>query len=190
MFQFINNWFERRIIQRSTITAEQWAHAFSSLPLLHGLTMNEKDRLQELVILFVHNKTFEGAKGFAVTPAMMLIISLQACLPLLNTGLRDYEGWYTVIVYPAGFAPVRVVRDEYGVEHRVQSHLSGEAWLRGPVVLSWDDTEHAGVIDGQNLVIHEFAHKLDMLNGDANGFPPMHADLESVKWAEAFSPGF
>lgn len=190
MFQFISNWLERRILRRSTITTEQWHEVFASLPLLHGLTADEKNTLQELAILFLHDKAFEGAQGFVVTDVVRLIIALQACLPLLNTGLRGYKGWYTVIVYPAGFAPERVIRDEYGVEHRVQSNLSGEAWLRGPVVLAWNDIEHAGIIDGQNLVIHEFAHKLDMINGDANGFPPLHVGMDSVKWAEAFSAGF
>ncbi|MCW8830485.1 MAG: zinc-dependent peptidase [Gammaproteobacteria bacterium] len=190
MFQFINNWFERRIIRRSTITAEQWHDAFASLPLLQGLSADEKDRLQELAILFLHHKIFEGAQGLNVTQPMKMVIALQACLPLLNTGLRGYQGWYTVVIYPAGFAPKRVVRDEFGVEHHVQSNLAGEAWLRGPVVLSWGETAHAGVIDGHNLVIHEFAHKLDMINGDANGFPPLHVGMDSGKWAEAFTAGF
>jgi len=190
MFQFINNWLERRIIRRSTITAQQWSQAFASLPLLKGLSAGEKQSLQELAILLMDDKIFEGAKDFEITTEIILIIALQACLPILNTGLRGYDGWYTVIVYPAGFSPLRVVRDEYGVEHRVRSNLSGEAWRRGPLVLSWLDTAHAGVIDGHNLVIHEFAHKLDMLNGDANGFPPLHVGMDSVKWAEAFSAGF
>lgn len=74
--------------------------------------------------------------------------------------------------------------------HHVQSNLAGESWLRGPVVLSWDETERAGIIDGSNLVIHEFAHKLDMQNGVANGFPLLHADMVATAWAEAFSAGF
>ena len=97
MFQFINNWLERRIIKRSTITKAQWLEAIDSLPLLHGLTEDEKNTLQELAILFLHDKSFEGAQGFNVTQAMTMIIALQACLPLLNTGLRGYDGWYTVI---------------------------------------------------------------------------------------------
>ena len=190
MFQFIRDWLDRRIIQRSTITPTQWLEAFAALPLLRGLTADEKNTLQELAILFLHHKVFEGAHGFNITQPMTMIIALQACLPLLNTGLRGYKGWVTVIVYPTGFAPKRVIRDEYGVEHHVQSSLAGEAWLRGPVVLAWDDTEDAGIIDGHNLVIHEFAHKLDMRNGDANGFPPLHAQMDSVAWADAFSAGF
>ena len=121
---------------------------------------------------------------------MKLIIALQACLPVLNLGLEGYGGWSSVIVYPSGFAPKRVIRDEYGVEHHVQSELAGEAWHRGPVILAWDETERAGIIDGHNLVVHEFAHKLDMQNGEANGFPPLHAKMDTVTWTEVFSAGF
>jgi Mlc titration factor MtfA (ptsG expression regulator) len=190
MFQYVRSWLDQRIIQRSTITSEQWSTAFAALPILQGLTNNEKDRLQQLAILFIHRKRFEGAHELIVTPAMVLIIALQACLPILKLDLEGYEGWTTVIIYPSGFAPKRVVRDEYGVEHHVQSNLAGEAWQRGPVVLAWDETEQAGIIDGHNLVIHEFAHKLDMQNGDANGFPPLHPEMDLKAWTEAFSAGF
>ena len=190
MFQIIQNWLDKRIQQRSSITSAQWATAFASLPLLSGLTGDENLRLRELVVLFIHRKTFEGAQGLVVTQPMKLIIALQACLPVLNLGLAVYQGWYAVIVYPSGFAPKRVIRDEYGVEHHVQSELAGEAWHRGPVILAWDETERAGIIDGHNLVIHEFAHKLDMQNGEANGFPPLHAEMDAIEWTGVFSAGF
>lgn len=190
MFQFFRNWYDRRIIRRSAITASQWGKAFASLPLLAGLTMTEKDRLRELAILFMHRKVFEGAHDVVVTKDMALIIALQACLPVLYLGLDSYDGWTSVIVYPAGFAPKRVYTDEYGVQHHVQSNLAGESWLRGPVVLSWNETEHAGIIDGSNLVIHEFAHKIDMQNGVANGYPPLHSGMQHAAWVESFSAAF
>lgn len=190
MFRFIQNWLDRRTLKRSTITPPQWDRAFASLPLLMGISADEKRSLQELVILFIHRKVFEGAHGLVITQAMALIIALQACLPILKLGLHRYEGWVTVIVYPTGFAPKRVVRDEYGVEHHLQSNLAGEAWHRGPVILAWDEAEQAGIIDGHNLVIHEFAHKLDMQNGQANGFPPLHDGMDSTTWTTAFSAGF
>jgi len=190
MFQIINNWLDRRIIKRSAITPLQWTEAFALLPLLERLTDDEKLALRKLAILFLHKKVIEGAHGLEITRPMTLIIALQACLPILKLGLEGYDGWVSVIVYPSGFAPKRVITDEYGVEHHVQSNLSGEAWQRGPVVLSWDDTKHAGIIDGRNLVIHEFAHKLDMLNGVANGYPPLHAGMDHKQWVETFTAGF
>jgi len=190
MFSFFRRWLDRRILRSSDVTTSQWAEAFASLPVLRGFSTEEKDRLRELAILFLHRKVFEGAGGLVVSQAMSLVIALQACIPVLKLGLDCYDGWVSVIVYPAGFAPKRVLRDEYGVEHSVQSHLSGESWQRGPVVLAWDATAQAGVIDGHNLVIHEFAHKLDMQNGVANGFPPLHRGMSSKLWFETFSSGF
>jgi Mlc titration factor MtfA (ptsG expression regulator) len=190
MLKIIRKWLDDRIIRRSDVTSSQWSEAFAALPLLRGYSAAELDRLRELAILFLHRKVFEGADKLVVTQPMALIVALQACIPILNLDLDCYDGWVSVIVYPAGFAPKRVVRDEFGVSHNVQSHLSGESWQRGPVVLAWDSTEHAGVIDGHNLVIHEFAHKLDMQTGSANGFPPLHANMSSVRWFEAFNAGF
>ena len=190
MFNAIRQWLDRRIIARSTISTEQWAAAYQALPLLINLSDSDKQHLQDLVILFLHRKVFEGAHSLQVTQTMKLIIAMQACLPILHLGLSCYDGWYSIIVYPAGFAPKRVVMDEYGVEHQVQTGLSGESWQRGPVILSWTDSEHAGVIDGQNLVIHEFAHKLDMQNGSANGFPPLHPSMNKEEWVKAFTDGF
>lgn len=190
MLQIIRRWLDRRIIRGSAISSTEWDNAFASLPLLAGYTADEKKALRELAILFLHEKVFEGAGGFSITQRMRLIIALQACVPILKLGLSGYDGWLSVIVYPTGFAPKRVVTDEFGVQHSVQSNLSGEAWQRGPVVLSWNDAEHAGIIDGHNLVIHEFAHKLDMQTGSANCFPPLHAGMDSIIWFEAFSESF
>lgn len=190
MLQIIRQWLDQRIIRRSAISSTQWDNAFTSLPLLAGYTVDEKKALRELAILFLHGKVLEGAGGFTITQRMKLVIALQACVPILKLGLNGYDGWVSVIVYPTGFAPKRVVTDEFGVQHSVQSNLSGEAWQRGPVVLSWDDTEHAGIIDGHNLVIHEFAHKLDMQTGSANCFPPLHAGMDSTIWFDAFSVSF
>lgn len=190
MFQIIRNWLDRRIIRRSSITLAQWDAVCAYLPLLTGYSDAERASLRELAILFLHRKIFEGADGLVITQQMKLIIALQACIPILKLGLDGYNGWVSIIVYPAGFSPKRVVMDEFGVQHNVQSNLSGEAWQRGPIVLAWNNTEHAGIIDGNNLVIHEFTHKLDMQTGDANGFPPLHAGMTSSDWFDAFSDGF
>ena len=80
--------------------------------------------------------------------------------------------------------------DEFGVEHLVKVPLSGEAWERGPVVLSWDDSMDGAWLDGSNVVIHEFVHKLDMLNGVANGFPPMHKDISATSWSNVFTSAY
>jgi Mlc titration factor MtfA (ptsG expression regulator) len=190
MFNLLKTWWRKRIVQRSDISEAQWNRAFSALPLLDRLPDNDRQRLRELAILFLHQKSFSGAHGLDVTEEMMLLIALQACLPILNLGIEWYRDWVTVIVYPAGFAPERTEVDEYGLVHRVKRPLSGEAWQRGPVILSWEATENAGVLDGSNVVIHEFVHKLDMLNGAANGFPPLHENMIPSDWSEVFTAAF
>jgi segregation and condensation protein B len=100
------------------------------------------------------------------------------------------RGWVEVIVYPDEFVPRMEFVDDDGVVHREQAPRAGEAWLQGPVILSWADVAPRDEGDGVNVVIHEFAHKLDMLNGDANGFPPLHAGMNRREWAAAFAQAY
>lgn len=190
MLDFIRNIRRRSIIKNSSITDEQWSHAFEKLPILKNLSADEKKRLQELAILLIHYKSFESAKGLVLTKAMIMHIALQACLPILYLDLDAYDGWVSVIVYPYGFMPRRSYLDESGVMHEDNAGLSGEAWQRGPVVLDWQDASIAGELDGHNLVVHEFAHKLDMQNGKANGFPPLHRGMDTEAWVKVFSHAF
>ena len=83
--------------------------------------------------------------------------------------------------------PRREHMDAAGVVHRTNAVLAGEAWGRGPVILSWADVQDIGQKPGHNVVIHEMAHKLDMLNGDANGFPPLHRRMDRRVWWRVFS---
>ncbi|HID81719.1 MAG TPA: zinc-dependent peptidase [Chromatiales bacterium] len=190
MFKIVSQWWQRRLIQQSNVSEDAWSSAFARLPLLRRLTNKEKIRLQETAILLLHKKSFLGAHDLEVTEEMKLIIALQACLPILNLSIGWYRGWHSIIIYPAGFRPDHTYTDEAGVVHHEKRALSGEAWSRGPVILSWDEVKDAGIIDGENLVIHEFAHKLDMRNGIANGFPPLHKGMNKKQWAEVFTEAY
>ena len=190
MLSLIRNWRERRIIEGSTITPGSWHRLFEDLPFLQELPADERQRLRELAILFCHRKRFEGAHGLRISEYMRLNIALQACLPILNLGLDCYDGWISVILYPAAFAPQRTWVDEAGVEHVEHRDLAGEAWEQGPVILAWEDVDYPGWDEGVNLVIHEFVHKLDMQNGDANGFPPLPRDMDPATWSAVFQAGF
>jgi len=190
MFSVIRRWWHNRIITRSDLSDAAWQQAFSQLPLLQRLTLSEAEQLREIVILFLYKKSFTGAQGLRLNDEMKLIVALQACLPILNLGIEWYQGWVSIIVYPDSFVPETNVTDEGGIVHRRRSVLSGESWLRGPVILSWRGVATAGELDGSNLVIHEFVHKLDMLNGVANGFPPLHKHMHKEAWAADFSQAF
>jgi Mlc titration factor MtfA (ptsG expression regulator) len=128
--------------------------------------------------------------GLKVGDAMRLAIAAQACLPVLELGLEWYRDWVEIIVYPAQFVPRREVEDEYGIVHVVEEPLAGEAWLGGPVLLSWEDVEAAPESVCYNVVIHEFAHKLDMLNGEPDGHPPLHAGMSPRAWHAALDAAY
>lgn len=184
------SWRRRRIQQHDTLPEPVWQDAVASLPLLGGLSGKELDRLRELVILFLHEKELVAAGGGALTDGMRLKIAVLACLPILNLGLDYYAGWVSVIVYPGEFVPEYEFMDEDGVVHQVREPMIGESWERGPVILSAADVERSGEHDGVNVVIHEFAHKLDMLNGAPDGFPPLHREMDRAAWTRAFTEAF
>ncbi|MEW5893488.1 MAG: M90 family metallopeptidase [Pseudomonadota bacterium] len=158
-------------------------------PLFAGLTAEERERLLGLARHLIADKTFSGAAGLQVDGRMAATIAAQAALPILNLGAGWYAGWQEIVVYPGEFVPEREEVDEAGVVHRVRRPLSGEAWEGGPLVLSWDDVEASGHGEGYNVVIHEFAHKLDMMNGAVDGLPRL-ASAAVEDWAAAFSPAY
>ena len=118
---------------------------------------------------------------------MRLYIAAQACLPILKLGLDYYGGWVSVIVYPEGFWSPHRSLDTAGVLHSGYQARVGEAWDPGPIVLSWADVQQAADGEGFNVVIHECAHKLDLLNGVANGMPPLHGGTSLPAWTQAFA---
>lgn len=190
MFHWLKQWRHAYIIKNSTVTPDEWHEAFQNLPLLNRLNAKEKLKLQHLAILFLHYKSLEGAENLQITTSIKLTIALQACLLILYLGLNWYDGWVSVILYPGSFSHESKIIDEFGVEHLGVSYLSGESWEHGPVIISWDDALHPGRMNGRNVVIHEFAHKLDMLNGKANGFPPLHNGMSASCWSEIFNAGY
>ena len=190
MFGVFKKWWRQRIIRKSVIPDILWHEAYSRLAILDRLTDVEKTQLRQLAILLLHQKEFTGTQGLQLNNEMKLVIALQASLPILNLGIEWYRGWVSIIVYPDSFIPQHSVVDEAGVVHQSKAVLSGEAWQRGPVILAWDEVAIAGIKDGSNLVIHEFVHKLDMLNGDANGFPPLHNGMDRKAWSVSFAAAY
>ena len=152
-----------------------WQETLAGLPFLDRLDSQEKSRLRVLTEAFLAEKEFTTAGGLELTDALCVSIATQACLPILNLGLENYRDWVGIVVYPDEFVIPRVIEDDFGVVHEFDDVASGEAWDGGPVLISWRDAQMAG--EGYNVVIHEFAHKLDMLNGEANGVPPLPTGL-------------
>ena len=187
---WFRRWRRARILKRAAFDESVWRETVARYSFLRVLTDAELVQLKELVILFLHEKAIHGAGSLIIRDEMRMAIAVQACILILNLDFACYRGWIEVIVYPGEFVADYEYMDESGVVHRVREPMSGESWLQGPVILSWADAAAADRGAGYNVVIHEFAHKLDMLNGDANGFPPLHAGMSREAWSQAFAAAY
>jgi Mlc titration factor MtfA (ptsG expression regulator) len=166
----------RRARQRAVAIDETlWRDTCAAMPWLSRIDAPGIERLRELSAGFLARKTISGAGGFRVDERVRLAIAVQACLPVLRLGLAAYDDFVEVIVYPDRFLVPRQQVDEAGVVHESTDELAGEAMERGPVVLSWPDADPAAGHQGWNVVVHEFAHKIDLLDGEADGVPPLPA---------------
>jgi Mlc titration factor MtfA (ptsG expression regulator) len=192
MFELLRRHRRQRILRQHAFSDDLWKTVTSELPVLYGLDANELSRLRELATVFAWEKKFFGVHGLEVTDYMRATVAAQACLPILNLGIDLYRGWHTVILYPETFIARHEYHDDAGIVHEGVGELDGESVEGGPVVLSWAEAaprppeEH----DGTNVVVHEFAHKLDYLTGTTNGLPPLHRDMKVNEWASAFSEAF
>lgn len=187
---FFKNWQRRRVLRQRPIHHADWQHAVDHLPLLDGLDANELTRLRELATLFLNEKSLEPVHGLALDDAMRLDLAAQAVLPVLHLGMDWLNGWHSLVLYPEEFVSRQEWTDESGLMHSRREIRSGEAWDRGPVVLSWADVAASGNCDGYNAVIHEIAHKLDYTSGHINGCPALHDGMTARAWREAFEPAF
>jgi Mlc titration factor MtfA (ptsG expression regulator) len=165
-----------------------WTSTLDSVAFLARLSQDDRARLRVLAGRFLAEKEMAGAAGLAIDATIQVHIAAQACLPILNLDLGWYRGWNSIVVYPSEFLVPRRVTDDAGVVHEYTEPISGEAWDGGPLLLSWEDAQKSSATDGMaySVVIHEFTHKLDLLNGDADGIPPfspaLHRGLDAATW--------
>lgn len=180
---------------RVSIPDDVWRSTITALPFLAARPAHELARLRELAAGLIEDKQMAGAGGLNLTAIIQVHIAAQACLPILNLGLHWYRGWTSIVVYPDEFVVPRSVIDEDGVVHEYDDAIVGEAWDGGPLLLAWRDV-HAPLRRDQpyNVVIHEFTHKLDLLNGDADGIPlfnrSTHLELDAGEWAKVLDDAF
>lgn len=186
----LKNWRRKRILKHNAISDQIWQRLLIRLKFLHRLTHEETERLRHLAILFLHDKQITATHGLIISEEMRVMIAAQACILILELDLDCYENWVEIIVYPGQFIRDYDYADEVGVVHHAHQIVSGEAWHAGPVILSWQDVAGNDAKFGDNVVIHEFAHKLDMLHEGANGCPVLHANMSAQAWHDVFSGAY
>ncbi|WP_440995466.1 zinc-dependent peptidase [Arhodomonas sp. SL1] len=186
----LRQWWRRRQLARHAIPDALWRSATASDAVLGEVDPASRRRLRDLATLFLAQKDFYAAGGGELEEAQLVRIAALAAVPVLGLDIDWYRGWHSLIIYPSGFLARHQDVDDAGVVHDEERALVGEAWDNGPVVLSWEDIVAGGARDGWNVVIHELAHKLDMLNGEANGMPPLHPGMDRRAWTRAFTEAF
>lgn len=182
-----------RLFPIPPIAPDDWRDTLAALPLTSGLESAASDRLRVLCERFLSRKRIVGAGDFEPEPAQLRIVAAMACLPILHLGFDWLRGWREVVLYPGAFRVQRSWHDaESGVVTEGPDELAGEAWERGPLILSWEDiaTDLAAPHEGFNLVVHEIAHKLDMLSGAADGLPPLPPGLSVAEWTCGMQAAF
>ena len=189
IWQALRDWRERRAVARHAIPDALWELTLLRYPFLAQRNAEDLAELRRLCSLFLASKEFHGANGFEVTDEVAVAVAAQACLPVLRLGLSWYDGFVGIVMHEGEVVAQRRFEDEDGIVHEYDEELAGEAMEGGPLMLSWNaiavsnDPAQFGVDEVFNVVIHEFAHVMDMRDGVADGVPPLPLD-ERERWIE------
>jgi len=177
---------EQAAVARRAIPDDLWKRTLVRYPFLRRRDTADAAALRRLTSLFLDRKEFSVAGGLRLDDAMVVAIAAQAVLPVLRLGLARYDGFVGIVVHPGQVVARRAVADDDGIVHEYDEVLAGEAMEGGPVMLSWQDVRGAGrsAALGYNVVIHEFAHVLDMADGLADGVPLLPADIPAQAWRD------
>lgn len=169
-----------------------WREALAACALARCLSPDDLWRLRDLAARFLQRKRFHPV-DMELDAQQRLLIAMLACLPVLRPGFRALRGWQGVVVYPGEFRVRHRDHDgSTGVVTETDQIRTGEAWQIGPLVLSWAAVEQdlAHPWDGRNVVIHEIAHKLDMLDGPPDGVPPLPRGVSWRAWIDTFQRAY
>jgi Mlc titration factor MtfA (ptsG expression regulator) len=183
---------DERTLRRRAIPDPLWQLTLARFPFLARRDAADLSALRDLSTLFLAEKEFHGAQGLQITDEIAVAIAAQACLPVLRLGLHHYRGFVGIVVHPDEVVARREVMDDDGIVHHYDETLTGEAMEGGPVMLSWVDVESAGESAewGYNVVIHEFAHVLDMRDGAPDGVPLLPDRAARAAWCDVMDREF
>jgi Mlc titration factor MtfA (ptsG expression regulator) len=184
MSHWWQNWRRKRTLQRRSIPDELWRLTLARFPCRAARDETDLDALREMVTLFLAKKEFSGTRGLEVSDEMAVAIAAQACLPALKLGLHWLDGFVGIVVHEDAVVARREVEDEDGIVHAYDEELTGEAMSGGPVMLAWRDVDESGqsAADGYNVVVHEFAHVIDMRGGLTAGLEDIDPTSERGMW--------
>lgn len=184
---------ERRQLARHAIPDALWALTLARYPFIARRSSADLSTLRRLSSLFLARKEFHGAGGFQVSDEVAVAVAAQACLPVLALGLEVYDGFVGIVMHESQVRATREFMDEDGVVHQYEEELAGEAMEGGPLMLAWSELQPDPALGAgpvYNVVIHEFAHVLDMSNGAIDGIPALPSAEATQAWIEVIDPAW
>ena len=183
------SWRRSRTLERRAIPDPVWRLTLARYPFLAARSETKLQQLRELATLFLARKEFSGVGELEVTDEMAVAIAAQACLPALELGLDWFDGFVGIVVHADAVVARREIEDEYGIVHAFDEELSGEAMNGGPVMLAWRDVDDAAesAASGYNVVVHEFAHVIDMRGGVTARLDEIDPASEHGRWLNALA---
>lgn len=158
----------------------------SNFRVYKKLPEHQQKKLFGLIHIFLDEKDFTACEGLEMNDEIRVTIAAQACLLLLNNKAQPwYRKLHTILVYPSAYV-AKSKSHEANVISEGDSVRLGESWGGGSIVLSWSHSRQGGVNfnDGQNVVLHEFAHQLDQVDGPADGVPNFDDLTNYMDWAK------
>lgn len=186
----LRRWRRERIARRPFPPA--WREVLRRrMPLFRTLPAAQQLRLKRQVQVLLAQVPFIGCAGQVVDDEVRVTIAAQAALLLLGRG-GSFGNLREVLVYPGHFVVPQQDPGAGGVVHEHRAVLAGQSWQRGQVILAWDAVcdGAADPQDGQNVVVHEFAHQLDQDTGAANGAPYVGRGALQRAWAATMQREF
>ncbi len=188
-------YLRRRRIRRTDFP-ELWdSILFREFQMWGRLREEERAQLRDELRFFIAERHWEGCAGLKMTERIQALIAAQASLLLLGRPEDSFRNVSSVLVYPSGYFAAPQQNPVFGaprVVNAAPTPVLGQAWERGPVILSWQHAKAGAAVadDGQNVVYHEFAHKLDMLNGLVDGMPRLGSRAEAQRWHAVMTESF
>ncbi|GAB1389550.1 MAG: hypothetical protein AMXMBFR78_13480 [Rubrivivax sp.] len=189
----LTRWWQGRrdaaALRRRPIPDDLWKRTLIRYPFLRSAADPQGVALRRMTSLFLDRKEFTAVAPLRLTNDVVVAVAAQACLPVLQLGLHRYDGFVGIVLQPDQVLARRQHLDDDGVLHEYDEVLSGEAVQGGPVMLSWRDVRGSGrsAAEGYNVVIHEFAHVLDMADGAADGVPLLPPEIAREDWQRTLS---
>lgn len=179
----------RLAVAAEPLSARQRGWLAARVPLYSILPPELRESLHGLIQIFIREKNFVGCNDLVLTHEMRVVIACYACLLVVNRpgvpAKHFYDDLFSILVYPTAFVAPQSHHDENGLVTESEDVLSGQAWDARRIILSWQDIEESARGE-HNVVLHEFAHYLDMEDESMDGAPGVGDARAYEEWSQVF----